>query len=305
MQWTTERGRGLAAEGQATRATRHTWLATPIAHPTTEGALAQARHARQWADAVEFRLDLMASFDLSRLLAETPLPTIVTCRPLREGGRFCLPEAERLAILREAASQGATLIDIEWDAVDQLGDVGAAQRIVSRHVFDHTPRDLWALYRDLAAREGDVVKIATYAHTLEDALRMLALLARADRPTIAIAMGEAGLISRLLAPAFPAAFLTFGAVDDAHKVAPGQVTLQEMWQRYHVHRLRPGVSVYGLLDPHANHSPIIAEINQRWAEEGEDAILVPLQITAQDDLPRIRALCHTLGIQPMTQDDLI
>ena len=274
-----------------------TWIAVPVAGEDTDEALALADRARDLADAVEFRLDLMTSIDLPRLLADAPLPTIVTCRPVREGGRFCLDEETRLTLLRDAARMGAALVDVEWDAVDRLGDVAPARRIVSRHIFDHTPANLDALYRDMVARGGDVVKIATFAHTLEDALRVVALLAQAEHPTIAIAMGEAGLISRLIAPAYPAAFLTFAAVDGAHRVAPGQVTLHEMWQRYHVHRLRPDTQVYGLIAANAARSPLIAEVNRRWAEERRNAVLLPLTLTAQDDVTRVRSLCARLGIQ--------
>ncbi len=272
------------------------WITVPIAGEDTAAALSLARRARDLADAVEFRLDLMTSIDLPHLLADAPLPAVVTCRPIREGGRYCFDEEARLALLRDAAALGAALVDVEWDAAEQLGSVSPARRIVSRHIFDHTPDDLDGVYRRLLDLEPDVVKIATYAHTLEDALRVVALLARAERPTIAIAMGEAGLLSRLIAGAFPAAFLTFVALDEDHIVAPGQVTLREMRQRYHGHRVRPGTRVFGLLSADANASPFIAATNRRWAEEGVDAVLLPLQPTPADEEARVRALCEYVGI---------
>ncbi len=256
-----------------------------------------ARRVQPWVDAVELRLDLIQSFDLSRLLSEIPLPTIVTVRPPREGGRYSGEEEARLRLLRDAAAHGAVAVDVEWDVVHRLGDVAPARRIVSRHIFDHTPADLDALYARVAQQGGDVVKIATYAHTLEDALRVCHLLARAPGPTIAIAMGESGLISRLLAPAFPNAFLTFGAPSRAQAVAPGQVAVQDMHERYHVHRLRPGVKVFGLLAPDANHSPEIERINRAWAREGRDAVLLPLQLTPHDNKQRIRELAAAIEIQ--------
>ncbi len=273
------------------------WIVASLAGEDTEATLALARRVRPWVDAVELRLDLMQAFDLKRLLSAIALPAIVTVRPLREGGRYCNGEEERLRLLREAAAQGAAAVDVEWDAADRLGDVGSARRIVSRHVFDHTPSDLEGLYTDVARRGGDVVKVATYAHTLEDALRVCHLLAHAPLPTIAIAMGEAGLISRLIAPWFPNAFLTFGASSREQAVAPGQVAVQDMREQYHVHRLRPGVQVFGLLAPDVNRSPEVARVNRAWAEEGRDAVLLPLQMTPHDDVQRIRAIATLLGIQ--------
>lgn len=287
--------------GRETRA--GVWITVPIAGEDTAVALSLARRARDLADAVEFRLDLMTSIDLPRLLADTPLPAVVTCRPIREGGRYCFDEEARLALLRDAAALGATLVDVEWDAAHRLGHVYPARRIVSRHIFDHTPDDLDGEYQRLLDLEPDVVKIATYAHTLEDALRVVELLARVDHPTIAIAMGKAGVISRLVAGAFPAAFLTFVALDGDHVVAPGQITLQEIHERYHGHRVRPGTQVFGLLSSDANASPLIAATNQRWAEEGVDAVLLPLQPSPADKEARIRALCDRLGIHVVSGPD--
>lgn len=275
---------------------RRTWIACPLVGKDTDSVLRLAHQVQPWVDAVELRLDQIERPDLPRLLAESPLPTIVTLRPVREGGRYCGAEERRLALLREAAALGAIAVDVEWDAADAVGDVSPALRIVSHHIFDHTPPDLENLYAQLLARRPDVVKIASFANTLEDALRVCLLLDQASCPTIAIAMGEVGLITRLIAPAFPHAFVTYAAADENYVVAPGQVTVREMHERFHVHRIRPGTRVYGLLAPDANRSPRIREVNERWHREGRNAVLLPLQLTARDDRSRVHTLCERLGI---------
>ena len=58
-----------------------TYLAVAISAIDTDDALTALHRVTGRADLAELRLDLMQSFDLPRLLAERPLPVIVTCRP--------------------------------------------------------------------------------------------------------------------------------------------------------------------------------------------------------------------------------
>ncbi len=274
-----------------------TWLAVSVA-PRDETALHhQVRALRPWVDAVEVRLDLMSTVPPPTVLGTLPLPTVVTCRPVREGGHYTGPESERIALLREAGQAGVAAVDIEWDAAEALEGPLSALRIVSRHFFTHSPDNLFALWDDLAARGADVVKLATYAHTLLDALRVCELFRYATRPTIAIAMGEAGLLTRLIAPFFPTAFLTYGAQNDAEAVAPGQVSVRRMREHYHVHRIRPGIYLYGYLAPDANKSHVVAEINAHWYNEDVAAVLLPLQPTPEDELANVLARAWGLGFQ--------
>src|SRR5262250_2740748 len=156
------------------------------------------------AEVVELRLDFFEEpFDLPRLLRDRRLPVIVTHRPRREGGRSDALEYERVAVLREAADLGADYVDVEWDAatlalLDPIKAAGA-RVLVSRHSFEEMPADFedWAkLVIDLGA---DVVKIVGMARDPRDVVPVLRVFLAATLPTIAIAMGEAGLPSRVLA----------------------------------------------------------------------------------------------------------
>ena len=72
-----------------------------------------------------------------------------------------------------------------------------------------------------------MVKIATTARDVSDARRVLALLEGRQGPTIALAMGERGVATRILAPKF-GGFLTFGALSPERQSAPGQPTIAEL-----------------------------------------------------------------------------
>ncbi len=273
------------------------WVVASVATPEPATTLALARQQTRWAHAVEIRLDPMVAVDVAALWEALPLPAIATCRPAREGGHFRGPEPERLARLREAAQAGAVAVDVEWDTVDALGDVGSTLLIVSRHVFDGTPPDVEALWEDVARRGGDVVKVATYAHTLRDALRVATLFRSASRPTIAIAMGPAGIVTRLLAPAFPSAFLTYAAPDGGPAAAPGQVNVRVMHEVYAISRLREGAAWYGYMAPLPVPEDTLRRVNRVWAHRRPSAVLLPLPLTSQDTCDDALALAWEVGFR--------
>ena len=201
-----------------------TYLAVAISAVDTDDALAALHRVTGRADLAELRLDLMQSFDLPRLLAERPLPVIVTCRPTREGGRWRGSEAERLAVLHQAAALGAEYVDLEWDVATEIAtlDRSRTRIILSRHNFAGMPADLPAQAEALWAAGADVVKLVGMAQCLADCAPVLRLLQTAVQPTIAIAMGNSGLATRLLAFRYPQSFLSFAAPDDESAHHPPQ-----------------------------------------------------------------------------------
>ncbi len=160
---------------------------------------------------------------------------IVTCRPPREGGRWQGSEAARLAVLRQAAALGADYVDLEWDAAGEIASLDRSRTrvILSRHDFAAMPDDLAARAASLWQAGADVVKLVGMAQRLADCAPVLRLLAAAQRPTIAIAMGQHGLLTRVLAFRYRHALLSFAAPDPAPEggaagTAPGQISLSAM-----------------------------------------------------------------------------
>lgn len=278
-----------------------TYLAVAIAASDTAAALAAMQQAAGRADLAELRLDLMAEFDLPALLAGRPLPVIVTCRPEREGGWWRGAEAERLAVLRQAAALGADYVDLEWDAAEALAslDRSRTQVILSRHDFTAMPDDLAARAEQLWQAGADVVKLVGMAQRLADCAPALRLLAEATRPTIAIAMGVHGLPSRLLAFRYPHALLSFAAPDqDPAGTAPGQITLSALHELYRVQTIDPQTAFIGLLAPDAATSPALAEGNRWLAGAGHNARLIPLPLAPDEDpTAALAALQPVAGLQ--------
>src|SRR5438477_10981954 len=262
-------------------------LAVAFGPSTMSEAIAGLPPIRAQADCVELRLDLFAEpFDLPALLAECDgLTVVATLRPRDQGGKSALPAAERLKLLVEAAKLGAQYVDLEYDACSQaaLGAVHAtgAQGVVSRHEFGFMPPELadrwWPALAELGA---DVVKVVGTAREVRDCLQVFRALRAADRPTIAIAMGEPGLMTRVLALREKRCLLTYAALGQATSTAPGQLTLDEMRQVYHVERLRPSTRVYGLLGHHAE--PVrLGEYNAWFVQDAANGIAVPF-VAASD-----------------------
>lgn len=199
----------------------------------------------------ELRLDLMAEYDLEKLIAGSPCPLVVTCRAPREGGCFSGTESERLDILSAASTLGCAYVDVEWDCVESFDNKGESTRIIaSRHFHDSMPRDLADQYAEMR-RHADVVKLVGFADRPAAALPVLELIAGADSPVIGIAMGEAGMITRLIAPCFESCLLTYAAAGQDDGTAPGQIEVRTMTEHFGVDRVGPetSIEVYLYSDP--------------------------------------------------------
>jgi len=246
-----------------------------------EGLIRAARAAEPSGRAgrvlAEIRLDAMCEFDLARLLADSPCPVIVTYRPRREGGLYDGPEGKRLETLRQAARLGARYIDVEHDALRSLGDVPPDRLIVSYHNFERTPEDLAVIHARLAKMGAAVVKVAVTANHILDTVPVLRLLKEATVPTIALSMGERGILTRILAPKF-GGFLTYAADNGGREAGPGQVTVGEMCNLYRVGRIGPGTQVYGVIADPVGHSLSPRIHNAAFAETDLDAVYLPLWV---------------------------
>ena len=122
-------------------------IAIALGRPTMAEALASLPAIRREADCLELRLDLFEeAFDLPLLLRErADLPTVVTLRPIDQGGKSRLSAAERLPVLLQAAELGADYVDLEWDAATPFGRRGVeacwhARDRFSTRLFEHAAR---------------------------------------------------------------------------------------------------------------------------------------------------------------------
>lgn len=216
-------------------------ICVPIAAGSVDAALRKMKRAFSVADVLELRIDRIGKADLKRLLKQKPERILVTNRRREEGGGFDGSEKNRTALLEKAVSLGAGYVDIEAGTdpalIEDLREAirrggGKTKLIVSRHDPGGTPgiRTLGKKLDECAGLGADIVKIVTAARTPDDSLRVLSLIARGRErgvDVIAFCMGEAGRMSRVMAPLL-GAFLTFASLEKGEESAPGQFTAKEM-----------------------------------------------------------------------------
>lgn len=218
-------------------------VAVALGLENTSATLEKLRVLEGRIGLAEIRLDLMKEFDLEELIAGSPCPLVITCRAVREGGSYRGSEEQRLDILRAARALGCAYVDVEWDCAEEFGKEGGPTKVISsRHFHDSMPADIHARYEDMR-RYADVVKLVGLAREPAEALPILELLARAESPVIGIAMGAAGLITRLMAPCFEACLLTYAAAGEDDGTAPGQISIDMMTDHFGVHRVGPDSAV--------------------------------------------------------------
>lgn len=252
-------------------------IAAAITEPTTDRALAAMDEALAVADLVEVRLDLMDEFDLARLAGKRPDRTIVTARPSREGGKWRGSEATRIRTLAAAVRAGVAYVDVELDSAHAITERGGTKVIVSFHDFDKTPDDLSSIIMRMVSSGADVAKVVCMANDQADNLKLLSLLEKPYIPTIAFAMGERGVPSRILAGKL-GGFLTFASLGQGRSSAPGQPTVDDLANLYRYRSLSSETAVYGVIGNPIAHSASPAIMNRAFAALEIDAVYVPFLV---------------------------
>jgi len=267
-------------------------VAVPLSAADVPALLSAAQRAEaEGADLVELRLDVCAKLGapLRDVIAAIPrfgLPVIVTIRHGSEGGEWRGSDTERAALYREAVTRGAAWCDIElaqWAALHTAGldrRLGDAQTrlILSHHDFTGPGGDLAAIVTAMHAAGAAIAKVAVTARDAGD-LAIIEALCRqtATGPVAAMAMGEHGLPSRLLAGAWGSA-LTFARLDGDPGTAPGQPSLRELLGLYRLRSQGADTRIFGVIGKPVGHSlsPLIH--NRAFAHHRLDAVYVPFLV---------------------------
>lgn len=250
---------------------------------------------------LEFRLDSLAQParvlpKIKAFLAEHPNVTAIgTCRRAPHGGGFAGSLAEELEIMVKAARAGCRIIDLEVESAteaapeqfdgfrDTLRKLNTAL-LVSYHNFSCT-HALQEAADHIASFEPDIVKVVSTAQCLADNLDVLRLIedrsARAQ--IVGIAMGEEGLVSRVLGPRAGSLF-SFASLEDGSETAPGQVSARTMHTLYRADRLNAETRVFGVAGNPIRHSLSPLMHNTAFRIESVNAVMLPLKVRALSDL---------------------
>ncbi len=252
--------------------------------------LGRGRHAAladEWkaaADAgvalVELRVDcLRREPELKRILAQRPSPLIFTVRRGADGGLYRGPEEKRQRLIREAIVAGVDFVDVEMDVAREIRRFGKTRRVVSYHNLKETPPDLLAIAQQCEEMDADVVKIATRAHSVADAVRVLQVASKMETPTVAIAMGEVGTFSRVLGAKYGAPF-TYANYNVDRNFAAGMLHFDELRRDYAYDQVDADTEVYAVIGDPIGHSLSPAIHNAAFRHLGLNKVMVPIQMPA-------------------------
>ncbi len=257
----------------------------------TTAELRARRDAVMDADLVELRLDSVRDPDVAGALAGRRRAVIVTCRPEWEGGTFRGSEEERRRILADALAGGAEYVDLEWRGgfADLIARAAGRRIVLSMHDFEGVPTDLPAQLQAMRATGAEVVKVAINAKRLSDCVPLLHLgSAGNDQGLIAIAMGEHGIATRILASRFGSKWAYAGIIREL-----GQLTAQSLLNDYRFRSIGDSTAIYGVVGGSVAHSVSPAMHNAAFAAAHIDAVYLPFPAVDADD---IQTFGRALGI---------
>ncbi|KAK3315243.1 EPSP synthase-domain-containing protein [Apodospora peruviana] len=208
------------------------------------------------SDAVELRVDLLEDFDpefvatqVALLRSAARIPIVYTVRTVSQGGKF--PDEDfdlALRLYQTGLRVGVEYLDLEMTMPDHviqtITESKGYTRIVASH---HDPQAKlswknggWVSFYNKALQYGDIIKLVGVAGDVADNFALAnfknQMQAAHDKPIIALNMGTAGKLSRVLNgfmtpvshPALP------------YKAAPGQLSAAE---------IRQALALVGELEP--------------------------------------------------------
>ena len=247
---------------------------------------------------LEFRFDTVerpeeAVYDLGRFLKQFPrLIAIATCRRSANGGRYDGTPRDEVHLLTQAAAVGAQVVDLSLETAEETATDtdalstlrrGRAALLLSWHDFRQTP-SLESVYARMANFRPDLYKIVPTAQSLRDSLQVLQFLRSHSKGTgglVAMAMGTAGIPTRVLGPANGSLF-TFASAASGRQTAPGQVDARTLRDLYRIDRITPDTRIYGVFGKPITGSKSPVMLNTAFQEASLDAVYLPFEADTAD-----------------------
>ncbi len=291
-------------------------ICVPVCVQRASELTAAIERAATVADIVELRLDCLPDNEpeaslptLAACLKSTGpngvgAPTILTLRSAEQGGHTSAKLDARRRFWKSLGNiPSSCLIDLELDLVLDLAAEEAHAKswidwsrvICSHHDFAGVPVDLERIYERMAATPAHILKIAVLPDDATDCLPIFRLLERAqreEREMIAIAMGQAGIMTRILGPS-RGSFLTYGSLDDENATAPGQLTARALRDVYRIDQINQETEIIGLIGKPVGHSLSPHIHNAAFAAGHENAVYIPFEV--RDALQFLRRMAHPLS----------
>jgi 3-dehydroquinate dehydratase/shikimate dehydrogenase len=275
-----------------------TKLTVPIAAKDLDEAERQVGCAIDaGAEMLELRTDYLENLSIEKVqnliglvksTGHKQIPIIVTCRDQKQGGLRDYGERLRVEVLVCALRGGAEFIDFEYENFlkaenqklirDGLSENPQAGLILSAHNFETRFSDIRKLDREILERCPEAIaKLVYAANHINDCFEAFDLLHRSKGEKIVFCMGEAGLISRILAKKLNG-FVTFASVDERRATAPGQLTIGQLRKLYRYESINPDTELFGVIAEPVGHSLSPAIHNACFGEKQMNKLYLPLLV---------------------------
>ncbi len=279
-----------------------TKLAVPIAAATIDQAASQIASAvAAGAEMLELRTDYLNNLHtdtVTELLdcvrqSKPALPVIVTCRSKQQGGNADLSDDLRIDILVAAVKAGAHFVDCEYETFTQikyqekirlaLSNSARTRLLLSAHSFKGPFPDLAGLYRHITTTyPAAIPKLVYTANHVNDCFAALDLLSRTSDDRIIFCMGQAGVITRIIAKKLNS-FLTFACLDEDAATAPGQLSIAELRNIYRYDDINEQTELFGIIGFPIGHSLSPAVHNACFAKERMNRLYLPVLLEGGRD----------------------
>lgn len=280
-----------------------TYLAVPISAPNPDQAADQITAAvAAGAEMLELRADYLESLSVDmveNLVARVkneprhPTPIIVTCRDKRQGGAISYPVQLRVDVLIGALKAGAEFVDFEYENFLNTRNQERIRRalslsskgrlILSAHNFQGKFENISNLHRRiLTVCPSAIPKLVHTANHIDDCFEALDLLQRTSGERIVFCMGQAGLVSRILAKKL-GSFVTFASIDEQTATAPGQLTIRQLKDLYRYDSIDPETQLFGVIADPVGHSLSPAIHNACFAKMNMNRLYLPLLVQGGQD----------------------
>jgi 3-dehydroquinate dehydratase-1 len=201
--------------------------------------LSSINKALDISDFLEIRFDFLDQSEISssmKIIESIKSRSIFTLRSREQQGNFKGNEFERLKLLKMLYDANPMLLDVEYDTMIANNSLNnylkdKSNVLISWHNFSSTPSDecLEKKIYDMKKFSNNI-KLVTMATNVTDSLRVLNLYDKfKDSNLITFAMGDCGVISRILCTFYGSPF-TYASLEKS--IAPGQLSVIEMRRIY-------------------------------------------------------------------------
>jgi 3-dehydroquinate dehydratase/shikimate dehydrogenase len=129
----------------------------------------------------------------------------------------------------------------------------------------------------MCKQDADVVKLAVRAHHPSDNLRVLELVKKRLRPTVAFCMGDIGLPSRILGAKYGSPF-AYAAFNKERNITPGLPSFDEIRHVYHYEQIDAQTQVYGVIGDPVGHSLSPLVHNEAMRSLHLNAVYLPFRV---------------------------